>query len=79
MNSNSGVPTLGVGFIQAIPIPIPGKEERDSIVAVLEEKDLSARGALQALEKLKQIRKGLLRALLTGERSVTPLLDHAAQ
>jgi type I restriction enzyme S subunit len=74
MNSNSGVPTLGVGFIQAIPIPIPPKEERESVLTVLQENESRARSIMQSLEKLKQIKKGLMHDLLTGKRRVTELL-----
>jgi type I restriction enzyme S subunit len=77
MNSNSGVPTLGVGFIQAIPISVPRKEERESIVAVLEENESGIQSAVHSLEKLKRVRIGLMHDLLTGERSVTPLLAQA--
>lgn len=78
MNSNSGVPTLGVGFIQAIPIRVPLKKEREFIVRVLDEHEGKTQIAMQSLEKLKRTRIGLMHDLLTGERRVTQILAQAA-
>jgi type I restriction enzyme, S subunit len=74
MNSNSGVPTLGVGFIQSIPLKVPRKEEQEAIVAVLDKNESEGRSATQSLEKLNRLRMGLMHDLLTGERPVTALL-----
>jgi type I restriction enzyme, S subunit len=74
MNSNSGVPTLGVQFLSSIPLRLPRPEEQDRIASVLSgcERVIEEEG--RHLHKLSALRSGLMQDLLTGRRRVTPLL-----
>jgi type I restriction enzyme, S subunit len=78
MNSNSGVPTLGVGFIQAIPIAVPPRQERQHLVATLDENERVCGLEVRKLEKLNLTKVGLMNDLLTGKVRVTELLKQPA-
>jgi type I restriction enzyme S subunit len=67
MNSNSGVPTLGVAFIGAIPVMIPKPNEQIRIVALLDNVEIAAEKESTQLQKLKKIKTGLMHDLLSGK------------
>jgi len=66
MNSNSGVPTLGVAFINAVSVPFPEVSEQRLINEQLD--GISERIASEEthLHKLQQLKVGLMNDLLTG-------------
>jgi type I restriction enzyme S subunit len=74
MNSNSGVPTLGVGFIQAIPIVVPSLVEQQRIASVMDSAEDQAEEQSAIRGKLRRLKAGLTQDLLTGKRRVTALL-----
>jgi type I restriction enzyme S subunit len=78
MNSNSGVPTLGVEFIKSIPVPFPPKSEQEIITAILDEASKSVSMLEDDLFKLRLQKSGLMQDLLTSKVSVAPLLEGAA-
>jgi type I restriction enzyme S subunit len=75
MNSNSGVPTLGVQFLARVPIRLPKVDEQERIVSVLAAAEANISKERAALEKLQVLKAGLMQDLLTGRKRVTALLD----
>jgi type I restriction enzyme, S subunit len=75
MNSNSGVPTLGVQFLAAIPIRLPEPDEQQRIVRVLSQSEIMIQKELKYLRKLRALKSGLMQELLTGRKRVTALLE----
>ncbi len=71
MNSNSGVPTLGVAFINAITVPFASREEQRLINRQLDEVSLREATEHEELQKLRHLKAGLMRDLLTGRVHVT--------
>ncbi|NOQ64358.1 MAG: hypothetical protein GQ582_07585 [Methyloprofundus sp.] len=67
MNSNSGVPTLGVGFIGKIEVPFPGIEEQKLAAINLDAIALRMCRENQSLAKLQLQKQGLMQDLLTGK------------
>ena len=67
MNTNSGVPTLGVKIIASTPVPIPQLEEQASIAHALSA--LAARSACEEKvnNRLQNVKAALMSVLLTGE------------
>ena len=55
----------------SIPVAIPQRTEQDGITEILEIHDYRIRAEETYLEKLKQIKKGLMHDLLTGEVRVS--------
>lgn len=76
MNSNSGVPTLGVEFLGAVPIRVPKLDEQIKICSVLNHIEMSVEDSQRNLSKQKLQKAGLMQDLLTGKVRVTPLLAH---
>lgn len=70
MNSNSGVPTLGVAFIKAVPLPFPPAAEQQQIAAVLDAATGRINSLVANLRKLRTQRLGLMRDLLTGKVAI---------
>ena len=66
MNSNSGVPTLGVDFLGRVPVPQPSLAEQKRIAMTLD--DTQSRLIAESLElsKLQALKNGLMDDLLTG-------------
>jgi len=66
MNSNSGVPTLGVAFINAVTVPFPQADEQQVINRHLDE--VAGRESTEDAEltKLRSLKAGLMHDLLTG-------------
>ncbi len=79
MNSNSGVPTLGLEFISAIPIRLPTPNEQLRIAEVLMQSARVIDAEHAILAKLLALKAGLMQDLLTGRNRVTPLLQGAGQ
>lgn len=78
MNSNSGVPTLGVEFIKSILVPFPPEPEHSMMATILDEASSAVRVLDNDLSKLRLQKSGLMQDLLTGQVSVAPLLESAA-
>jgi type I restriction enzyme, S subunit len=74
MNSNTGVPTLGVQFLTAIPIRRPEPDEQHRIARVLSQSETLIETERKSLRKLRSLKTALMQELLTGEKRVTPLL-----
>lgn len=74
MNSNSGVPTLGVEFIKAIPTTMPEINEQLRIVDALNKTELQATHELKKLAKLKRQKNALMQDLLSGNVRVNGLI-----
>lgn len=75
MNSNSGVPTLGVEFLGAVPIPVPPPLEQKQISNLLSCSESKIEVSQNQLLKLKRQKTGLMQDLLSGKVPVTPLLE----
>jgi len=67
MNTNLGVPTLGVGFIQAVEAPFPSKDEQKLVSTKLDAAAIILANETASLEKLKKQKLGLMSDLLTGK------------
>ena len=76
MNSNSGVPTLGIEFLGKVPIRVPHPKEQQKICDVLNNIDQQIEKEYEFLEKTKRTKQGLMQDLLTGKVSVAPLLEN---
>jgi len=78
MNSNSGVPTLGVDFLGRVPVPHPSLAEQKRIAMTLD--DTQSRLIAESLElnKLQALKNGLMDDLLTGRVRVTVEREVAA-
>jgi type I restriction enzyme, S subunit len=75
MNSNSGVPTLGVEFLGAVPVRIPKLAEQIRICSILDFLDKRIQEEQIILFKQKGKKIGLMQDLLTGKKRVTSLLS----
>ncbi len=75
MNSNSGVPTLGVKFLAAIPILVPKPAEQRRVVQVLSQSEEAVQREQSSLRKLRSLKTALMQDLLTGKERVTRLLE----
>lgn len=78
MNTNLGVPTLGVGFLASVPIAVPPVAEQKILAAALDSADARILAEGVGLEKLRQVKQGLMEDLLTGRVRVTNILKDAA-
>ena len=67
MNTNSGVPTLGVAFLGQVPVPVPPIAEQQEVTAILDslQSELTAGG--KAIAGLVSVKSGILQDLLTGK------------
>lgn len=70
MNTNSGVPTLGVEFIKSILVPFPQPEEQRLMARKLDLAALRVAIEVQRKEKLSKQKTGLMHDLLTGKVQV---------
>ncbi|MDY1037779.1 restriction endonuclease subunit S [Lelliottia sp. CFBP8978] len=71
MNTNLGVPTLGVEFIKGINIPLCSMDEQAQINRLLDKIAEKIHAFEHELAKLERIKAGLLHDLLTGKVTVT--------
>jgi type I restriction enzyme S subunit len=78
MNSNSGVPTLGVAFLGAVPVCVPTLEEQAETLSILDRMDAGIEQERRRLRKLVTVKAGLMQDLLTGKVRVTDLIDRQA-
>lgn len=78
MNSNSGVPTLGVAFINALTVPFPQREEQRAISHILDQISVRESAQVAELQKLRNQRDGLMHDLLTGHVPVAKAQKDAA-
>jgi len=67
MNTNLGVPTLGVDFIKKVPIVCPSTEEQNLISERLDNLTVLINTQITELKKLQFQKKGLTQDLLTGK------------
>ena len=74
MNSNSGVPTLGVQFLGSIPVRVPKLSEQIQICLTLDYLEKRIEEEKRNFSKQKRLKTGLMQDLLTGKVRVTPLL-----
>jgi type I restriction enzyme, S subunit len=75
MNSNSGVPTLGVQFLGSIPVRVPKLSEQIQICLTLDSLEKRIEEEKRNLSKQKRLKTGLMQDLLTGKVRVTSLLE----
>ena len=66
MNTNLGVPTLGVGFIHQVKVPFPQPLEQSLIAQKLDGIAQKIDSESNYLEKIKNQKVGLMHDLLTG-------------
>ena len=78
MNSNSGVPTLGVDFLGKVPVPQPSLAEQKRIAMALDGLQLKLTAESLELNKLQLLKNGLMDDLLTGRVRVTVEREVAA-
>ena len=71
MNTNSGVPTLGVAFIKGIEVPFPTLNEQKSAALKLDAVSQLIQAKVDNRNKLRKLKSGLMHDLLTGKVSVT--------
>jgi type I restriction enzyme S subunit len=74
MNSNSGVPTLGIEFIETLRVAKPCRDEQAIIIRLIDGIAAGLRKTEVSLAKLRRLKTGLMQDLLTGRVPVTPLL-----
>lgn len=72
MNTNSGVPTLGVDFIRSISVPFPQPDEQRRIAETLDCSSSKIANEIERKEKFIRQKSGLMCDLLTGKVQVTP-------
>jgi type I restriction enzyme S subunit len=73
MNSNSGVPTVGVQFLGSVPVRIPKLSEQIQICSTLDSLEMRIEKEKRSLSKQKRQKTGLMQGLLTGKVRVTSL------
>lgn len=78
MNSNSGVPTLGVEFLRNVSVLVPSPKEQRLISSILDSVSAVGKEQVRMLAKLRAVKGGLMQDLLTGTTSVSPLLHKLA-
>ena len=77
MNTNSGVPTLGVEFIKKIPVPFPEENEQYLIAKCLDSASEKIKVEVAQRTKLIKQKAGLVHDLLTGKVKVTVNIPEA--
>jgi type I restriction enzyme S subunit len=65
---------LNKATLLSLPLPVPSPDEQDRIALRLVAEDRFIQKLRDQLTKLRRLKTGLMHDLLTGERSVTPLL-----
>lgn len=71
MNTNLGVPTLGVGFLSSVPVATPPVSEQKQLAAILDSAAWRIAAETTELGKLRQLKKGLAEDLFTGRVRVS--------
>ena len=67
MNTNSGVPTLGVDFIKRVAVPFPSPKEQSLFLPLLESNSEQLEIEASNLKKLRLQKAGLMQDLLSGK------------
>lgn len=65
----TGMKVFGVSKnnLKTIPIPVPPKEEQTAIAAILSDMDKDIQTLRQRLDKIRQLKQGMMQELLTGK------------
>jgi type I restriction enzyme S subunit len=66
MNTNSGVPTLGVDFLGRVSVPQPSQEEQRRIARILDDLQSQLIAEKSELIKLQALKNGLMDDLFSG-------------
>ena len=75
----SASPHVNVGDVASFLVPRPDTAEQEAIGAVLGSHQKRVVAEQRELEKLRTLKHGLMKDLLTGRVRVTPLLEEAAE
>jgi type I restriction enzyme, S subunit len=67
-------PAFGIQKMRTFSVPMPSKDERERIGAILDKIGSAISAERTLLTKLRMLKAGLTQDLLTGQRRVTPLL-----
>ena len=78
MNTNSGVPTLGIEFIKGVMVPFPPTDEQVAMHEALESVSAKVESESSRKRKLSNQKCGLMRDLLTGQVQVNVEQPEAA-
>lgn len=62
-----------------VPVHLPPVHEQDQILSIISEEDARLEREVDEMNKLKQLKSGLMDDLLTGRVRVTPLLSNSGQ
>ena len=65
--TSSGLNTINRTMLRAVPVPVPEKPEQQCIAAILDTHDVRIRAEEMELAKLRQVKRGLMDDLLTGQ------------
>ena len=74
MNTNLGVPTLGVSFINKLQLPFPQTNEQEIIAKQLDAVARKITQEIAELIKLRRLKSGLMHDLLTGKKPVDDIV-----
>jgi len=66
-NEASGVPSLNAKTIEGIEIKVPEPEEQSAIATILSDMDAEIEGLQARLDKLRDVKNGMMQVLLTGK------------
>ena len=75
--SKTSIAHLTQEKLAAVPLPVPGDDEQDQIIAVLAAAKHREEAEVASLRNLRLLKAGLMDDLLTGHVRVTPLLQEA--
>lgn len=74
-STSSGLNTINRTMLGGMPVFIPDKAEQDRMLALISAFDAQHHHTERDLTKLRRLKTGLMHDLLTGKRSVSPLLS----
>ncbi len=77
--SSSGLNTINLTMLRALPVPVPEPEEGQAIAAILDAHDARIHAEEAYLDKLRLLKKGLMDDLLTGRVRVSCDITHSPQ
>ena len=73
------MPSLNNAVIENLIVAIPTADEQQEITPRCIAPAAGIASTLDQLAEMQPLKRGLIRDLLTGKRSVTPLLEQAAR